>query len=268
MILLFIIVAFFPYLVKSRIFVYYGCSQEKFQPNTPFESNLNSLLSLFVSSSSQALYNSFAIGNDTNASPESAIYGLYQCRGDLRTLDCTKCIEGAVSQVGLVCPYSYSGSLQLDKCLVRFEHFDFLGKLDTNLRFKKCSKSESHDMQSLRRRDDILIELGETNQGFRVSSSSSIEGFSQCLGDLSPNDCNSCLGEAIAKLKNLCGSSKAGDVFLAQCYMRYWTSGYYDSPSESSGGDDVGKTIAIIVGVVAGLTAFIVLISFCRKSPG
>ncbi|KAJ9563314.1 hypothetical protein OSB04_008474 [Centaurea solstitialis] len=268
MLLLFITVAFFPYFVKSRIFIYYGCSQEKFQPNTPYETNLNSLLSLFVSSSSQALYNSFAIGNDTNASSESAIYGLYQCRGDLRSPDCTKCIEGAVSQVGLACPYSYSGSLQLDKCLVRFEHFDFLGKLDTDLRFKKCSKSVSHDAQSVRHRDDVLTELGETNQGFRVSSSSLIEGFSQCLGDLSPNDCTSCLGEAIVKLKSLCGSSEAGDVFLAQCYMRYWVSGYYDSPSESSGGDDVGRTIAIIVGVVAGLTAFIVLISFCRRSPG
>ncbi|KVH97111.1 cysteine-rich repeat secretory protein 15 [Cynara cardunculus var. scolymus] len=266
--LLFIIVVFFSYLVKSRIFIYYGCSEEKFKPNTPFETNLNSLLSLFVSSSSQGLYNSFAIGNDTDTSSESPIYGLYQCRGDLRTPDCTKCIEGAVSQVGLACPYSYSGSLQLDKCLVRFEHFDFLGKLDTDLRFKKCSTSVSHDMQFLKRRDEVLVELGETNQGFRISSSSSIEGFSQCLGDLSPDDCNSCLGEAITKLKNLCGSSEAGDVFLAQCYMRYWISGYHDSPSESSGGDDVGKTIAIVIGVVAGLTAFIVLISFCRRSPG
>lgn len=34
---------------------------------------------------------------------------------------------------------------------------------------------------------------------------------------------------------------------------------------ESSGDDDVGKTIAIVVGVIGGLAAFIVLISFCRK---
>nr|GEV27019.1 cysteine-rich repeat secretory protein 15 [Tanacetum cinerariifolium] len=59
------------------------------------------------------------------------------------------------------------------------------------------------------------------------------------------------VSKAISKLKSICGSSEAGDVFLAQCYMRYWASGYYDSPSRSSGDDNnVGKTIAIIVGVV------------------
>lgn len=228
---IFLFFTFFSYLVESHVFVYYGSSQEKFQPNTPFETNLHSLLPLFVSSSSQALYNSFAIGNDTNASLDSAIYGLYQCQGDLRTQDCTKCIESAVSQVGLVCPYSYSCSMQLDECLVRYENSDFLGKLDTNLRLKKCSKSVSHDEKSIKRRDDVLVELGEADQGFRVYSSGLFQGFSQCLGDLNRNDCSSCLEEAIVKLKSLCGSSEAGDVFLAQCYMRFWASGYYDSPS-------------------------------------
>lgn len=261
-----IILIFLSYLVKSHIFIYYGCSQEKFQPNTPSETNLNSLLSLFVSSSSQALYNSYAIGNDTNASSESSVYGLYQCRGDLTTQECAKCIKTAVSELGSACPNSYSGGLQLDECLVRFEHFDFLGELDMSLRFKKCSKSVSHDVEFIRRRDDVLSDLGEVNQGFRVGSEGLVQGFSQCLGDLNPSDCSSCLGEAISKLKSLCGSSEAGDVYLAQCYVRYWASGYYDSRSESSGGDDIGKTIAIVIGVIAGVSAFIVLLSFCRKS--
>nr|XP_043626276.1 plasmodesmata-located protein 8-like [Erigeron canadensis] len=256
---------FFSCLVKSHNFIYYGCSQEKFQANTPYETNLNSLLPLFVSSSSESLYNSFAIGNNTSSS-ETVVYGLYQCRGDLRTQECTKCVASIVSQVDLVCPYSYSVSMQLDECLVRFENFDFLGKLDTNLRFHKCSQSVTHDAQSLKRRDDVLVELGEIDQGFRISSSGLVQGFSQCLGDLNKNDCSSCLGEAGSKLKNMCGSSKAGDIFLAQCYMRYWASGYYDSHSRSSGDDNVGRTIAIIVGVVGGLAAFIVFLSFCRRS--
>ncbi|KAK9051546.1 hypothetical protein SSX86_028173 [Deinandra increscens subsp. villosa] len=266
---IFLFLTFFSCFVRSYVFTYYGCSQEKFQPNTQFETNLNSLLSLFVSSSSQTLYNSFAIGNDTNAPINSPIYGLYQCRGDLRTPECSECVKNTVSRIGVVCPYSYSASLQLEECLVRFENYDFLGKLDASLRFKKCSKGVSHDVQSLKRRDDILDELGEVDQGFRVSGSGLVQGFSQCLGDLNKNDCSSCLEEAISKLKSLCGSSQAGEVFLAQCYMRYWTSGYYDSPSRSSrDDDDVGKTIAIIVGVVGGVAAFIVLLSFCGKSKG
>ncbi|KAI7751848.1 hypothetical protein M8C21_011256 [Ambrosia artemisiifolia] len=157
------------------------------------------------------------------------------------TPECAQCVKYAVSQVGVACPYSYSG------------------KLDTSLRFKKCSKSVSHDVQLVKHRDDVLVELGEADQGFRVRSSGLVQGFSQCLGDLNQGDCSTCLEEAISKLKSLCGTSEAGDVFLAQCYMKYWTAGYYDPPSRSPNDDDVGKTIAIIVGVVGGVAAFIVI---------
>lgn len=178
-----------------------------------------------------------------------------------------------MSQIGLVCPYAYGGTLQLDACLLRYEHYDFLGKIDTSLRYEKCSKSGSGDGEFFKRRDIILNELTSTNVGFKVGVSGSVEGFSQCLGDLSNSDCESCLSEAVGRLKTLCGSAKAGDVFLGQCYARYWASGYYDRSSSSSSTDpsndnDVGKTVAIIVGVVVGVAVFIVFLSFCRKAIG
>lgn len=132
-----------------------------------------------------------------------------------------------MNQITLVCPYSYGASLQLQGCYVRFEHVEFLGKLDTSLRYKKCSKSVNEDVEFFRRRDDVLADLQGTS-GFRVSSSGLVEGFAQCLGDLSQNDCSSCVADAVGKLKSLCGSAAAVDVFLAQCYAMYWASGYYD----------------------------------------
>ncbi|TQD69130.1 hypothetical protein C1H46_045337 [Malus baccata] len=232
------------YPIKSRIFIYAGCSQEKYQPNSPFEANLNSFLSSVVSSSSQVSYNNFAVGNGSST-PEGSIYGLYQCRGDLKIFDCSKCIVSAVNQITLVCPYSYGASLQLDGCLIRYEHVDFLGKLDTSLRYRKCSKSGvKDDVEFFRRRDDVLADLQGAN-GFRVSSSGLVEGFAQCLGDLTQNDCSSCIADAVGKLKSLCGSAAAVDVFLAQCYARYWASGYY----KASG------TIILIFSIVAALKA-------------
>ncbi|KAJ8900302.1 hypothetical protein K2173_024942 [Erythroxylum novogranatense] len=251
--------------VQANIFIYAGCSQEKYEPKSPFEANLNSFLTSVVSSSSQATYNSFATGNGTSSPSDAGVYGLYQCRGDLNTMDCSRCIQSTVNQIGLVCPYSYGASLQLDGCFLRYEHADFLGKLDTGLRYKKCSKSESKDVEFFRRRDDVLADL-QTGLAFKVSSSGMVEGYVQCLGDLSPSDCTSCLSDAVGKLKNLCGSAAAADVFLGQCYARYWASGYYNSPSDSTNADDVGKTVAIIVGILAGLAIFIVLLSVCRKT--
>ncbi|XP_057961630.1 plasmodesmata-located protein 8 isoform X2 [Malania oleifera] len=252
--------------VKAGVFIYAGCSPEKYQPGSPFEANLNSFLSSTVSSASRASYNSFAAGNDTSTRPEGAVYGLYQCRGDLKTLDCSRCIQSAVSQIGLVCPSSYGAGLQLEGCYVRYEHVDFLGRLDTGVMYKKCSTSSASD-DVVKRRDDVLAGL-QAGTGFRVSSSGLVEGFAQCLGDLSSADCSSCLSQAVGQLKTLCGSAAAADVFLGKCYSRYWASGYYDFSSDSTNKDDMGKIVAIIVGVLGGLVVVIVLLSFLRKAVG
>ncbi|KAJ9171249.1 hypothetical protein P3X46_014640 [Hevea brasiliensis] len=265
--LLFIFLSNHRNLVQAQVFIYAGCSQEKYQPNSPFEGNLNSFLTSVVSSSSQASYNSFAIGNGTSIPAEAIVYGLHQCRGDLKTIDCSRCMESAVNQIGLVCPYSYGAALQLEGCYVRYEHNDFLGTLDTSLRYKKCSKSINNDAEFFRRRDDVIADL-QTAMGFKVSSSGLVEGYAQCLGDLNSGDCSSCLADAVGMLKTLCGSAEAADVFLGQCYARYWASGYYDFASDSSNEDQVGKTVAIIVGIIAGIAVIIVLLSVCRKSMG
>ncbi|XP_042504592.1 plasmodesmata-located protein 8-like [Macadamia integrifolia] len=251
--------------VKAFIFIYGGCSQEKYQPNTPFETNLKSLLSSIATSGSQSTFNSFAIGNSTSASPDVSVYGLYQCRGDLKTTECGSCTQNAVSQITLLCPNCRGASLQLDGCFVRYESFDFLGKLETNLMHKKCSGSVGGDVEFFKRRDDVIADL-ETATGFRVSSLGLVEGVVQCLGDLSSADCSSCLSEAVSKLKNVCGSAAAADVYLAKCYSKYWASGYYDSSSDSSNDDQVGKSVAIIVGVLAGLAIVVVLLSFLLKA--
>ncbi|KAL5718267.1 Plasmodesmata-located protein 8 [Ranunculus cassubicifolius] len=252
--------------VQAHTFIYAGCSQDKYVPHSPFESNLNSLFSSISNSASQSTYNSFALGNDTTALSDTPTYGLYQCRGDLKILDCTKCVQNAVGQIALVCPYSYAASLQLEGCLVLYENHDFLGKLDTSVMYRKCSKSTSNDVEFYKRRDDVLSDL-QAATSFRVITLGLVEGFAQCLGDLSQVDCTTCLGEAVGKLKSVCGSASAADVYLAQCYARYWASGYYDSSPDSSSSDDqIGRTIAIIVGVLAGFALLVVLLSLLRKA--
>lgn len=221
---------------SAQPFIYVGCSQTKFEPDSPFQYNLNSLLSSIVSSSSQTSYNSFSVGNGTGSDPHdsTAVYGLYQCRGDLDTSRCANCMRNAVGQLGLVCANCDGARLELDGCYVRYEKGDFLGKLDTALVFKKCSPQSSHEEEFFKRRDDVLADL-ESGTGFRVSSIGSVEGVGQCVGDLSGGDCSACLVDAVGKLKNVCGSALAADVFLSGCYARYWASGYYTTaPSGSS----------------------------------
>ncbi|GAB2281354.1 hypothetical protein Dimus_015950 [Dionaea muscipula] len=211
--LLFFLLYNLLYFVNAYRFIYAGCSQEQYEPNSPFEKNLDSFFTSAVNSASGSSFNSFGFGNNgtaTNNEAAAAVYGLHQCRGDLKASDCGSCIRSLVSQIAILCPYSYGASLQLDGCFVRYGHVNFLGVLDTTVVYKKCSGdgASNGDVETtfIRRRDEALTDLQRPgNDRFRVSSSGLVQGMAQCVGDLSNGDCLLCLSEAVSQLKNLCG---------------------------------------------------------------
>ncbi|KAF7002782.1 hypothetical protein CFC21_018217 [Triticum aestivum] len=243
-------------------FIYAGCSPSKYQPGTPYEGNLKSLLASITSAAPNAAYSSFANGTGDGA----AAYGLYQCRGDLGNAECAACVRDALAQLNQVCPGAYAASLQLEGCYVRYDGANFVGRPDTAMVYRKCSASTSADAGFLRDRDAVLGALQAAPDGYRVGSSGSVQGVSQCLGDLAAADCTACLAQAVGQLTGACGTALAADVHLAQCYVRYWASGYYFRPSQDYSEDDVGRTLAIIIGILAGLALIVVFISFLKKS--
>lgn len=248
-------------------FIYAGCSPSKYEPDSAFEGSLKSLLTSITNAAPNGLYNSFTAGNN-GTTTGAAAYGLYQCRGDLGNGDCAACVRDALAQLGQVCPAAYAASLQLEGCYARYDSSDFIGQPDTAMVYRKCSTSTSTDGEFLRSRDAVLgaLQVAGAN-GYRASSEGSVQGVSQCLGDLAAADCAACLAQAVGQLKGgACGTALAADVHLAQCYVRYWASGYYFRSSQDYSGDDVGRTVAILVGILAGLALIVVFISFLRKS--
>ncbi|CAN6229023.1 unnamed protein product [Urochloa humidicola] len=249
-------------------FIYAGCSPSKYQPGTPFEANLESLLTSISNAAPNGGYNTFTAGANGTGSG-SPVYGLYQCRGDLGNSDCAACVRDAVGQLGQVCPSAYAASLQLEGCYVRYDgSSNFVGTPDAAMVYRKCSTSASSDGDFLRSRDAVLGDLqgaGAGGGGYKVASSGGVQGVAQCLGDLAAADCASCVAQAAGQLKGTCGTALAADVYLAQCYVRYWANGYYFRPTSDYSQDDVGRTLAIVVGILAGLALFVVFISFLRK---
>ncbi|TVT98048.1 hypothetical protein EJB05_56681, partial [Eragrostis curvula] len=249
-------------------FVYAGCSPSRYQPGSAFEGNLKSLLTSISNAAPNGGYNSFTSGANTTGSGSPAAYGLYQCRGDLDNGDCASCVRSCLAQLDQVCPAAYAASLQLEACYVRYDSSAFAGQLDTAMVYRKCSTSTSTDGGFLKGRDAVLADLQQagSNNGYKVSSAGDVQGVAQCLGDLAAADCATCLGQAVGQLKGTCGTALAADVYLAQCYVRYWANGYYFRPTQDYSQDDVGKTIAIAIGICAGLALLVVFVSFLRKT--
>lgn len=203
-------------------FLYLGCSQLKYNPaNSPYQSNINSILASLVNSASFANYNSFK-----NSLPGSAlnevVYGLFQCRGDLSSPgDCHDCVNDAVSRLGTLCIGASGGALQYDGCYVRYDNVSFIGVEDKTVVYSKCGPSAGYESDLLTRINGVLDYLAGSGQYFRVGGSGNMKGYAQCTQDLSMSECQDCVSEAIQRLRSECGSAASGDMFLGKCYARY-----------------------------------------------
>ncbi|KAJ1280180.1 hypothetical protein BS78_04G211300 [Paspalum vaginatum] len=246
-------------------FIHAGCSPSKYAPNTAFETNLNSLLASMASTaSSGATYDTFATPVRGAAPEAAAAYGLYQCRGDLRAGECAACVRDTVARVGAACAGARAATVQSDGCYVRYG----ASAADASAAYHRCSAGTSADAGFLRARGAVLADLqqgAEASGGFKASSSGPVQGAAQCLGVVAAPDCAACLSLAVAQLGRTCGDALAADVYMGQCSVRYWTNGnYFRSPQDNS--DDVGRNLAIAIGIMAGVALLVVFVSLLRKA--
>ncbi|CAL9067317.1 unnamed protein product, partial [Musa banksii] len=246
-------------------FVYAGCSQPKCTPGSPYQFNVESLL---ASLANAAAYSSYANFTSTAAASSSPAYGLFQCRGDLPFSDCHSCVRSALSQLSSLCPSAAGAAIQFRGCFLRYGNDSFLGKADTSVLYKKCGPPAGggYNSDMLGMRDAALADLtSDSARGsYRIGAAGYVQAVAQCVGDQSAKHCEDCLAAAVAELRAACGFAVAGDAYLGKCFARYWSNGVYTSKTDHD--DEAGKTLAIIIGLIAGVALIIVLLSFLRKA--
>ncbi|KFK41486.1 hypothetical protein AALP_AA2G136800 [Arabis alpina] len=260
-------------------FIYAGCSPTKFSPGSGYETNLNSLLPSFVSSTISSGYNNFTVPSGAKPEPAVTVYGLYQCRGDLNPTSCSSCVSRAIAKVGTICSNAYCGFLQMENCFVRYDNSSFFGVQDKSVMLKKCAPLMGfNDQDALTRVSDVIGSLGSGGGPYRIGGNGDVQGVAQCTGDLSQGQCQDCLSDAIGRLRSDCGMAQWGYVYLSKCYARFSSGGshanqtpYYGGEKDDKDDDDngVGKTLAIIIGIITLVILLVVFLAFigkqCRK---
>ncbi|KAE8719254.1 Cysteine-rich repeat secretory protein 12 [Hibiscus syriacus] len=263
-----------PSYPASDSFVFGGCSQLRYTSGSPYETNVNSVLTSLVNAAMYTSYSNFTVPGSAS---QDTVYGLFQCRGNLDGGDCGRCVARAVSQLGTLCLDSTGGALQLEGCFVKYDNTSFLGVEDKTVAVKKCGPLSSSYSDGSTRRDAMLGYLGSsdgTYKPFRVGGSGDLQGVAQCVGDLSPSECEDCLSEAIGQLKTECAAAKWGDMYLAKCYVRYSEGGSHSHSQNDTNDDDdeIEKTLAILIGLIAAVALLILFVSFlsklCEKGKG
>ncbi|CAA7023342.1 unnamed protein product [Microthlaspi erraticum] len=220
---------------------YHYCWEPKYSPGTRqpkyfsascSESNVNSLLNLFVKSAAFYTYNNFTV---------NGLYGLYQCSGgdDISSGDCLSCVDQAVRRLQSHSVGACNCALQLESCLVKYDNVMFFGLPDKTAMLTYCGgRSYNLDESTLINELVSSLVVGSSGSSYRTGTSGEAQAVAQCTKDLNESDCQDCLTEAMQRLKRMpiCSTGTWGDVYLAKCYLGY--------SSRGATGQEMKKSVA------------------------
>ncbi|XP_068667122.1 plasmodesmata-located protein 2-like [Aristolochia californica] len=243
--------------------VYKGCAKQTFTSNSGSQETLTALFNSLVAQASGARFFKSSSGGG-----QTAITGLFQCRGDLSNADCNSCVRRVPEMASNLCGQSVAGRVQLTGCYLVYQTSGFPQISGTEMLYKMCSSSESKGAGFEEKRDIVFNQLQtgiSGGSGFYATTYSSVYAIAQCEGDLGVSDCGSCIKVAVQRAQVECGTAIAGQIYLSRCYMSY---SYYPNglPGHSSSGQQTtGKTVAIVVGGAAALGFVVICLLFVRS---
>ncbi|KAL6522788.1 Plasmodesmata-located protein 2 [Orobanche hederae] len=254
--------------------VYKGCAKKAVSdPTNAYTQALSSLFGNLVAQSSKSKF-----FKTTSGPSPTTITGLFQCRGDLSNPDCYNCVSKLPALLVKRCGRVVAARIQLLGCYMMYEGAGFPQVSGMEMLYKSCSRNNGDGAGFVEKRDTALNSLvnGMTSGGgggvFFTTSYGGVYVLGQCEGDVGASDCVECVKSAVQRAQVECGSSTGGQVYLHKCFIGYSyypngmpkrsSPGSYSSPPSS--GANTGKTVAIILGVAAGVAFFVIFLLFAK----
>ncbi|KAM0945872.1 putative Gnk2-like domain-containing protein [Dioscorea sansibarensis] len=196
-----------------------NCGTTKYTDNSPFSTNLNSLLSTLKAKSSSAI----SI-NETSGEAPATAFGLFFCTGDLSQANCQACIQTAINNITSRCPSSKHAIIWYDYCELRYSDTNFFGVPDNNgfaminINENTTSSRPVEVVSQLVQEAPLEHPLMFKSQAF---VNESLYALAQCSSDLSSKGCSDCLTTILANIKSCCTSAKGWRYLAPSCWIRY-----------------------------------------------
>ncbi|KAL9321670.1 hypothetical protein ACSQ67_009723 [Phaseolus vulgaris] len=243
-----------------------------------FRTNLNSTLSRLSSDAATSKgYNHTTTANGSTPVDDDAVYGLYDCRGDVTGPFCQFCVSTAASEILQQCPNRSSAVIWYNYCILRYSNNNFFGNLTTTPSWEIVEAKNSTDPEELQKAESYMQSLKreatvESNKlyamgGFNLSDGEERYGLVQCSRDLTNDECSQCLDAMIQKVPQCCGTKRSWQVLAPSCLIKYDDFMFYQITDQTSsplpnpakkGGSIGSKTLIIII-----VTVLVALIFLC-----
>nr|XP_029123198.1 plasmodesmata-located protein 2 [Elaeis guineensis] len=242
--------------------VYKGCANQTSGGGGASQQALAALISSLTAQASSA---KFYKTTTSSSAGGQALFGLFQCRGDLSSSDCSACVGRVLPMWSSLCGPSVAARIQLTGCYALYQVSGFPQVSGTQMLFKTCgSGSGGGDFELKRDTAFAQLQSGVAGgAGFYATRYASVYALAQCEGDLSTGDCGDCVSQAVQKSEVECGGAPSGQVYLDKCYISY--SYYPNGVPHGGGGQQTSKTVAIVVGGAAALGFLVICLLFARS---
>ncbi|KAJ8755531.1 hypothetical protein K2173_019329 [Erythroxylum novogranatense] len=203
-----------------------SCFKPDFKAKSPFEANLNKLISSLSYWTPDIGYGRDSIGEGTDA-----VHGIAVCRADMNHDDCRTCVDGAGKEIRKRCSLNGGGIIWYASCMLKYSKSKFFSQIDLENQVHGCSPNKvPYPIALVREKRKLfrwLIKGASKNEKFfaagnmKVGLANPIYGFVQCSRDLSSVDCKKCLKKARRMLKTTCRTKACGFVFTGSCMIKY-----------------------------------------------
>ena len=222
---------------------YRSCSSANFTQSSTYHSILNLLLSNL---SAHAPGTNGFFNTSIARPPNDAVYGLFQCRGDVTNTTCRNCVTSATkNSAEQFCPLSQGAVVWYDECIFRYSSHSFFSVIsyrpgllahnDADIgidtaRFNQLVMSTlRHTAASASSVDELFAK-----QHTYFTSDITLYTLAQCTRDLSYLDCQQCLAQSIDYVPNCCANKRGARVLFPSCFVRYEIYNFYEFTSNNS----------------------------------
>ncbi|XP_062185278.1 LEAF RUST 10 DISEASE-RESISTANCE LOCUS RECEPTOR-LIKE PROTEIN KINASE-like 2.4 [Phragmites australis] len=221
--------------LAQTVQVWSSCSPANYTPGGAYDKNLRGMLKDLVTVA--VSYGGY--GNDTAGDAADQSYGLAICYADAPPEVCRLCLGMATGNVTLACPRAVDAAMMYNNCLLRYANASFLARPDMVQRFSfynnltRASDADSYAAALGRLMDSLAPAAAASPQFFaygrtNITANQSLYGFTQCVKDLSPDDCRRCLRPLAASLPIW---TRGGRAYSLTCYTRFEVVPFYMPPN-------------------------------------
>ncbi|KAG7557705.1 Protein kinase-like domain superfamily [Arabidopsis suecica] len=224
----------------NPIYLYHICpNTTTFSRNSTYLTNLRTVLSS-LSSPNAAYASRFDNATAGEENDNNRVYGVFLCRGDVSAEICRDCLAFAVNETLYRCPREKVAVIWYDECMLRYSNQSIVGQMRIRPAVFLTNKQNITENQVSRFNEslpalliDVAVKAALSSRKFATEKANftvfqTIYSLVQCTLDLTNQDCESCLRQAINWLPRCCDRSVGGRVIAPSCSFRYELYPFYN----------------------------------------